>query len=59
MTAIITMADDGGGTLYWGQVLHKDAKDCRRHAEMGFERGWGAAIAQLEEVATRLAAESA
>ena len=59
MTVIVTMADDGDGTLYAARVLHKDAADTRRHAEMGFEPGWGAAIAQLEEVARRLAAEPA
>ena len=55
MTAIITMKDDGDGTLYAARVLHANAEDARRHAEMGFEPGWGAAIAQLEEVAQRLA----
>lgn len=59
MTAIITMSDDGDGTLYSGRVLHANAEDARRHSEMGFEPGWGAAIAQLEDVAQRLASESA
>lgn len=59
MTAIITMQDDGDGTIYTGRVLHANAEDCRKHAEMGFEQGWGAAIDQLEQVAQRLAAEVA
>ena len=59
MTAIITMSDDAGGTLYAGRVLHASAEDRRKHEEMGFEPGWGAAIAQLEEVARRLAAQTA
>lgn len=59
MTAIITMADDGEGTRYAARVLHADAGDARRHAEMGFEPGWGAAIAQLEDLARRLAAQPA
>lgn len=59
MTAIITMTDDGDGTLYAARVLHGSAEDTRRHADMGFEPGWGAAIAQLEEVAQRLAREPA
>jgi uncharacterized protein YndB with AHSA1/START domain len=62
MTAIITLADDmagGDGTLYAARVLHANAGDARRHAEMGFEQGWGAAIAQLEEVARRLAGQHA
>lgn len=56
MTAIITMSDDGDGTLYAARVLHANAEDARKHAEMGFEPGWGAAIGQLEDVARRLAA---
>lgn len=60
MTAIITMvdagADDGDGTLYTGRVLHANAEDRKKHEAMGFEPGWGAAIAQLEAVARRLAA---
>jgi uncharacterized protein YndB with AHSA1/START domain len=59
MTAIITLADDGDGTLYEGRVLHANAEDTKNHEEMGFEPGWGAAIAQLETVAQRLAAEPA
>jgi uncharacterized protein YndB with AHSA1/START domain len=59
MTAIITLADDGAGTLYTARVLHANADDRRKHEEMGFEPGWGAAIAQLEEVARQLAAELA
>lgn len=54
MTAIIALSDDGDGTLYAARVLHANAEDARKHAEMGFEPGWGAAIAQLEEVARRL-----
>ena len=56
MTAIITLAEAGDATRYTARVLHATAEDTRRHAEMGFEPGWGAAIAQLEEVARRLSA---
>ena len=59
MTAIISFAEDGQGTLYAARVLHANAGDARKHAEMGFEPGWRAAIAQLEQVARRLAAEPA
>lgn len=58
MTAIITMTDDGDGTLYSAHVLHATAEDARKHDEMGFEAGWGGAIQQLEEVAKRLASGS-
>lgn len=55
MTAVITFADaDGGGTLYRAQVLHADAAGRAAHEAMGFEAGWGAAAAQLDEVARAL-----
>lgn len=63
MTAIITLAEDndgdGVGTLYTARVLHASSEDRRKHEEMGFEPGWGAAIEQLQEVARRLAAQPA
>lgn len=54
MTAFVTMADEDGGTRYSARVLHQNAEDRERHVAMGFEGGWGAAIAQLEEVAQAL-----
>ncbi|MGG7565844.1 SRPBCC domain-containing protein [Rhodovulum sp. DZ06] len=51
MTAEIAMTADGPGTLYAVRVLHASAADRDRHAAMGFEEGWGAAVDQLEEVA--------
>lgn len=55
MTAIITLADHpGGGTRYGATVLHADAAARARHAEMGFEAGWGAAIDQLDRLAAGL-----
>lgn len=59
MTAIITMQDDGDGTLYAVRVLHASAGDRQKHADMGFEAGWGAVIAQLEQVAQGLATDAA
>lgn len=38
---------DGGGTNYRAIALHAAEDDCRRHAEMGFADGWGAALDQL------------
>lgn len=54
MTGIFTMADEGAGTRYTARCLHRDDADRRRHEEMGFFDGWGAAIGQLEEVAASL-----
>ena len=36
-----------GGTRYVAMAIHPDAEHCRRHAEMGFHDGWGAALVQL------------
>lgn len=46
-TAMIELADQAGGTRYTATVIHADEAGCKRHAEMGFEGGWGAALDQL------------
>ena len=56
MTAILTFEEEAGGTRYTARVMHKDEADRQRHAAMGFEQGWGAALDQLVEVAGRLEA---
>ena len=54
-TAIVSMADEGSGTRYVARVMHKDDAERRRHEELGFAYdGWGACIAQLEEVARNI-----
>ena len=59
MTAVVTMADAGDGkTLYRAVALHKDKADRDRHAEMGFEDGWGKCAEQLEELAQTLPAHA-
>ncbi len=47
ITAIITFEAEGRGTRYAARVLHKNEADSRKHAEMGFDEGWGLAIDQL------------
>jgi uncharacterized protein YndB with AHSA1/START domain len=46
-TAMIELADHGQGTRYKATVIHADETGCKKHAEMGFEAGWGAALDQL------------
>ncbi len=46
-TAMIELEDDGQGTRYTATVIHADEAGCTKHAEMGFEHGWGAALDQL------------
>jgi len=36
-----------GGTRYTAIAIHPDPLTCRRHDEMGFSEGWGAALDQL------------
>lgn len=47
VTAILTLTPQDGGTLYAAQVLHRSASDAAKHDAMGFQQGWGTAIAQL------------
>lgn len=47
MTAIITFEAEAGGTRYSARALHKTPEESRKHEEMGFQDGWGTAIAQL------------
>ena len=35
------------GTKYRATVIHADEAGCQKHAAMGFEGGWGAALDQL------------
>ncbi len=37
----------GGGTKYTALAMHRDEDAKRRHEEMGFHGGWGAALDQL------------
>jgi uncharacterized protein YndB with AHSA1/START domain len=44
-----------GGSSYHAVVRHASEADKLKHAEMGFDEGWRAALAQLLEVMPRLA----
>ncbi len=50
LTAIISFEAEGNGTRYASRVLHKSAADAQKHDDMGFQEGWGTAIAQLAAV---------
>lgn len=49
-TAIISLEPHGKGTKYTAIAMHQDPEATRRHAEMGFNEGWGKALDQLVEV---------
>lgn len=46
-SAVIDLDEQQAGTRYRATVLHVTEADARRHEEMGFEAGWGAALDQL------------
>jgi len=48
-TAMISLEPHGSGTRYRARVVHGTPEDCNKHAEMGFEDGWGMALDQLIE----------
>jgi len=50
-TAVITMADEAGGTRYVARVMHPDRAARDKHEQMGFFEGWDLCITQLDEVA--------
>jgi uncharacterized protein YndB with AHSA1/START domain len=54
LTAIITFTPEGPGTRYSARVLHKNAADSHKHAELGFDEGWGTTIDQLAAYAGEL-----
>lgn len=47
MTAIVEILPEGKGTRYRATALHKDEETKKKHEEMGFHHGWGAAIDQM------------
>jgi uncharacterized protein YndB with AHSA1/START domain len=59
MTAVVTFEDIGSGkTGYRAVALHRNQADSDMHAQMGFQDGWGATAAQLEELAKSLGANA-
>ncbi len=52
--AIVTFDPEGTGTRYRAVVRHSTPEDAEKHRAMGFHDGWGAAAAQLEELAKTL-----
>lgn len=46
-TACLTLEPCEGGTRYVATVMHSDAEGRKKHEEMGFAEGWGAALDQL------------
>lgn len=47
MTAMLLLEPQGKKTKYTAVALHGDPQSRKRHADMGFADGWGAALDQL------------
>jgi uncharacterized protein YndB with AHSA1/START domain len=54
MTAILTFADETGGTRYVARARHWTAEARTEHEAMGFHEGWGQCADQLEALANTL-----
>jgi uncharacterized protein YndB with AHSA1/START domain len=54
MTAILTFADEAGGTRYVARARHWTAEARAEHEAMGFHEGWGQCADQLEALARTL-----
>lgn len=51
MTAMVEIIPEGQGTRYRATAVHKDEETRKKHEEMGFHEGWGAALDQLVQYA--------
>ena len=49
-TAVVTLESTPEGTKYTVTTIHPDEATRKRHEEMGFHQGWGAAFDQLVEM---------
>lgn len=54
MTAVMTLREVEGGTLYTARALHATRAARDQHDAMGFQNGWGTAADQLEALAATL-----
>lgn len=54
MTAFLLLEPAGKGTRYVARALHRDVPDRKKHEDMGFHQGWGAALDQLVAMAKRM-----
>jgi len=53
-TAVLSLQPRGKGTKYTALVLHRDEDGRKKHAEMGFQDGWGKALDQLVAMAKQM-----
>jgi uncharacterized protein YndB with AHSA1/START domain len=54
-TAVVTIEPNGkGGTLYTAIAIHQNEDGKKRHEQMGFHEGWGAAFEQMMELSKKM-----
>ena len=53
-TAIVTFADEDGGTRYTARVLHWTVADREEHERIGIHQGWGQCADQLTALVAKL-----
>lgn len=53
-TAVMEIEPAGKGTRYRATAIHRDEDSRKKHEEMGFHTGWGAALDQLVALAKTL-----
>jgi len=51
---VILLEPHGSGTKYTAIAIHADEDGAKKHAEMGFQEGWGKALDQLVTLAKRM-----
>jgi len=52
-TCVVTLEEEGGKTRCTTRARHWKQEDRDKHAEMGFEQGWGQMLERLETLVTQ------
>ncbi len=55
-TAAILLEAHGAETKYTAIAMHKDEETCKRHKEMGFQKGWSQCLNQLVAMVKKIKA---
>ena len=54
LTGIFEFRDHPYGTEYVSSALHRTPEESARHAELGFQEGWGTVVSQLAALVERV-----
>ena len=53
-TCVITLKSEKNGTSYVAHVMHGDAEQAKKHAELGFHDGWNTCLTQMIELLKKI-----